>query len=64
MSNDDFNPLRKLGRVVFTVLVIAFCLWLAVQLLSQIWIALVIFAAAAVLVSIGVLWLRRRRDRW
>lgn len=58
------DPLTRLWHACLLLLGCSVALWLAVQLIAQIWIWLI---AAAVLAAAGtwlVLWLRRRGDRW
>lgn len=56
--------LSRLLGAAWTLLVIAGLLWLAVQLLADVWIWLVGVVALIVLVRLGI-WARRwRRDEW
>lgn len=56
--------LSRLLGTAWTVLVIAVLLWLAVQLLADVWIWLVGIVALIVLVRLGM-WVRRwRRQEW
>lgn len=56
--------LSRLLGAAWTVLVIAVLLWLAVQLLADVWIWLVGIVSLVLLVRLGI-WARRlRRDEW
>ena len=56
--------LSRLLGVAWTVLLIAVLLWVAVQLLADVWLWLVSIVALVVLVKVGF-WLHRwHRDDW
>lgn len=56
--------LSRLLGAAWTLLLIAGLLWLAVQLLAEVWIWLVGIVALVVLVRIGIWAHRWRRDEW
>lgn len=56
--------LSRLLGAAWTVLVIALLLWLAVQLLADVWIWLVGIIALIVIVRLGICARRWRRDEW
>ncbi|HWH25147.1 MAG TPA: hypothetical protein VNT53_00675 [Pseudolysinimonas sp.] len=64
MSPESQSPLRRLGQLVWAVLGSAFALWLAVQLLAQIWGWLLLLLAVVLAGWALVRWLSARRDRW
>lgn len=56
--------LSRLLGAAWTVLLIAVLLWIAAQLVADVWGWLVIIVAAIVLVRLGI-WVRRwRRNEW
>lgn len=56
--------LSRLLGAAWTVLLISLLLWLAAQLLADVWGWLVIIVAAVVLVRVGFLVRRLRREHW
>lgn len=56
--------LSRLLEAVWTIVLIVLLLWLAAQLLADVWGWLVIIVAVVVLVRLGM-WVRRlHRDEW
>jgi LPXTG-motif cell wall-anchored protein len=65
MSEDNLpNLLQRAWRFCLLAFGCVLLLWLAVQLLSQMWGWLLLIALIIGLVAGAVLWFRRRRDRW
>jgi hypothetical protein len=64
MSDDRPSLLTRLWRASLLVLGSAICIWLAIQLLSQIWIIVLIILGLAALVAGLIWWLRIRGTRW
>lgn len=64
MSSSDRSPLQVALAAAWTVLFIAVLLWVAVWLISQIWVWLLVAAVLAGLVTVLMWWWRLRRDRW
>ncbi len=55
--------LARLLTAAWTIFLIALLLWLAIGLLTKIWLWIVAIAAIVTLIAIG-LWLRRRRREY
>lgn len=64
MSSDRKNPLDWLVEAAWTVFGACVLLWLAVCLLSQIWVWLLVIGGVIVVGGGAVWFLRWRRDRW
>jgi predicted PurR-regulated permease PerM len=62
--SDEPTTVQRFWRLSLLILASIFALWLAVQLISQVWGWLLVAVVIAGLVTIMVLWLRRRRDKW
>lgn len=58
------NPFEWLKRTAWLILGSIFALWLAIQLLAQIWGWLLIIAVIAAAVAATVAWMRHRNHHW
>jgi Flp pilus assembly protein TadB len=56
--------LSRLLGAAWTILVIAVLLWIAVQLLVQVWIWIVVIVAVVSLIRLALWWRYLRRDWW
>jgi hypothetical protein len=64
MSDERPGLPTRLWRACLLILGSAFCLWLAVRIVSEIWIVLLVGLLAIGLVAGLILWLRVGHDRW
>lgn len=64
MSDDRPPLIARLWRASLLILGSVICIWLAIQLLSQIWIIVLVILVLAALVAGLVWWLRIRNSRW
>ena len=61
---DSNGPLRRAWTGAWLVLGACFALWLAVQLISAVWLWLVVGGAVVAATYLLVSWLRWRQRRW
>nr|WP_278102294.1 hypothetical protein [Microbacterium proteolyticum] len=64
MSSSEKTVLGRFVSVCAMVAFAAFLLWLAVWLIQQIWVWLLIAIVLAGVITVTVIFLRYRRDRW
>ncbi len=64
MSSSEKTVLGRLVSACASVALAAFLLWLAVWLIQQIWVWLLLAVVAGVVITVTVIVLRFRRDRW
>jgi membrane protein DedA with SNARE-associated domain len=62
--SDPVGPSRRLWNASWLILGTCLLLWLAVQVILQIWLWLVVGVAVTALLWGLSVWWRRRRDRW
>ncbi|MFB2556753.1 hypothetical protein [Herbiconiux liangxiaofengii] len=64
MSENRPPLITRLWRACLLLLGSVFCVWLAFQLLAQIWVAVAIILGIAALITGLIWWLRIRANRW